>query len=408
MNLPLFIAFRYLLAKKSHNVINVISAISVIGMAIGTAALIVILSVYNGFDSIVRGSLSELDPDVKVTPQAGKAFVPDSAAFSWVYAHPAVLNMSSVVEENVFVSYDGRQAVAKAKGVDRVFEEETPISGHTEQGVFRLRLGNTPQCAVGSGLAWKLGINPAFVQKVEVYFPSRSGNISLANPAASLRSVRMRPSCTFSVNSSADENLIILPLETLRGLLGYDEEVSAIEIRLLPGATEKGRADFIDGLRERLGDGFKVADRVMQNPSLYKMMAYEKAAVWLILIFVVIIIAFNIFGSLTMLIIEKDGDIATLRSMGAPDGLIRSVFVLEGWMISLLGLAVGLLLGVGFAILQQRFGFVKMPGGFMASAYPVIIQGADVALTAVIVALIGYVIALVPVKANLGGKTSGR
>lgn len=194
MNLPFFIARRYLFAKKSHNVINIISAISVIGMAIGTAALIIILSVYNGFDGIIRDSLSDLDPDYLITPSQGKTFIPEGEAFDWAYDCPYVLNMSSVLQENVFISYDGRQAVAKAKGVDAVFEDESGVRDHIRAGVFVLHNGDQPMCSVGSGLASKMGINPNFVAPVEIFFPDREKSISLANPTASLHTVAARPS----------------------------------------------------------------------------------------------------------------------------------------------------------------------------------------------------------------------
>ena len=192
-----------------------------------------------------------------------------------------------------------------------------------------------------------------------------------------------------------------MPLDQMRQLLGYDKEVSGIEIRLAEGSSQKEVRKAINTIKGILGPEFKVLDRFRQNTSLYKMMRYEKAAIFLILIFVIIIIALNIFGSLTMLIIEKKDDIETFRSLGATDNMLRKTFTLEGWLISLLGLAAGLVLGVLFAFLQQRFGFIKMPGNFLVSAYPVIVQWSDILLTIAGVALIGYLIALLPVKQNI-------
>ena len=190
---------------------------------------------------------------------------------------------------------------------------------------------------------------------------------------------------------------MILPIEKMRELLEYDDEVSAVEIRLIDGADSKELKKLQKEISGMLGPDFKVKDRFQQNESLYKMMRYEKAAIFMILIFIIIIIAFNIFGSLSMLIIEKRGDIETLRSLGAHDKLIRRIFVLEGWMISLTGLAAGLVLGIGFALLQQQFGFIKMPGQFIVQAYPVILSWTDIILTIAGVATIGYLIALLPV-----------
>ena len=400
MNLPFFIAGRYLFARKSHNVINIISAISVIGMAIGTAALIIFLSVYNGFDGIIRKSLSDLDPDYLVTPARGKAFVPEGEAFDWAYACPYVLNMSEVLQENVFVSYEGRQGVAKAKGVDAVFEEESGIREHVRIGEFLLHNGSLPMAAVGSGFAYKMGISPNFIAPLEIWFPDRSGNISLTNPTASVHSVKARPSCVFSINSDVDASLVIIPMESMRSLLGYTDEVTGVEIRLTPDCTRRQRKEFESTLTSLLGDGFKLADRIHQNESLYKMMKYEKASLFLILVFIIIIIAFNIFGSLSMLIIEKQEDIGTFRSMGASDTLIRKFFVLEGWLISLLGLAIGLVLGIGITLIQQKFGLIPMPGNYLVSTYPVQLRWSDVLVTSLSVAVIGYLIALIPVSTS--------
>ncbi len=401
MHLPLFIARRYLFAKKSHNVINIISAISAVGMAIGTAALIIILSIYNGFDELVKSTLSNVEPDILITPAKGKVFVPEGEAFDRIKDNPLVGEYNLILQENVFVDYDGHQGIAKAKGVDRAFEEDSPLAGHITNGEFSLHKGQLPQMVVGAGLAYKMGMNPAFLASAELYFPIRDRNFSLANPAASIETVRMRPSGIFSVNQQIDNDLIILPIEQMRKLLGYEEEVSGVELRLVEGSTAKDLRSAIKDIQKELGPDFKVLDRFRQNTSLYKMMRYEKAAIYVILIFVIIIIALNIFGSITMLIIEKKDDIETYRSLGATDKLLRRTFTLEGWLISLLGLAAGLVVGIGFSLAQQHFGFIKMPGSFLVNAYPVILQWQDVLATIAGVALIGYIIALLPVRRNI-------
>ncbi len=397
MRLAPFIAKRYLFAKKSHNVINIISAISAIGMAIGTAALIIILSVYNGFDSLIRSMMGNVEPDLMITPATGKVFVPAGGTYDWIYDQPTVKNMCSVLQEQVFISYDGQQGIAKAKGVDFIYEEESPIRDHIVDGEFKLHRGDIPLAAVGSGLAYEMGINPRFLAGIEIYFPARTRKISMANPLSSIEYVKVWPSGVFSINSEVDADLMILPIGQMRELLEYENEVSAVEIRLTDNAGPDEVKRLQKEISSRLGPDFKVRDRFQQNESLYKMMKYENAAIYMILVFVIIIIAFNIFGSLSMLIIEKRPDIQTLRSLGARDKLIRNIFVLEGWMISLVGLAVGLVLGVGFSLLQQHFGFIKMPGGFLLQAYPVILSWTDILLTAISVAGIGYLIALLPV-----------
>ncbi len=401
MHLPLFIARRYLFAKKSHNVINIISAISAVGMAIGTAALIIILSIYNGFDELVKSTLSNVEPDILITPAKGKVFIPNGETFDRIRQNPLIDEYDLILQENVFVDYDGHQGIAKAKGVDSAFEAESPLAEHITNGEFSLHKGQLPQMVVGAGLAYKMGMNPAFLASAELYFPIRDRNFSLANPAASIETVRMRPSGIFSVNQQIDDDLMIVPIEEMRKLLGYEEEVSGVEIRLAEGSTAKDIRSAIKHIQKELGPEFKVLDRFRQNPSLYKMMRYEKAAIFLILIFVIIIIALNIFGSITMLIIEKKDDIETYRSLGATDQMLRHTFTLEGWLISLLGLAAGLVVGIGFSLAQQHFGFIKMPGSFLVNAYPVILQWQDVLATIAGVALIGYIIALLPVRRNI-------
>ena len=246
-----------------------------------------------------------------------------------------------------------------------------------------------------------MDISPRFVAPIEMYFPARDRNISLANPAASLEMVKVFPAGVFTVNADVDASLMIVPIETMRELLEYNDEVSSIEIRIRPEAGEKGLRKIISGLQERLGADYEVRDRFMQNEALYKMMKYEKAAIFLILIFIIILIGFSVFGSLSMLIIEKEDDIRTLRGMGAMDGLINRIFITEGWLISLLGMAAGLATGLGFAFLQQQFGFIRMPGGFTAAAYPIIVEMSDVLATAGCVTIIGLVMAYIPVKTNI-------
>ena len=401
MRLASFIAGRYLFAKKSHNVINIISAISAIGMAIGTAALIIILSVYNGFDSLIKSMMSNVEPDFLIVPNSGKTFVPNEEAFDLIYDLPEVKSMCCVLQEQVFISYDGKQKLAKAKGVDWIYESESTLGNCMVKGDFKLHKGDIPMAAVGVGLAYEMGIDPAFLSPIEIFYPTRTRKISMSNPAASIESVKVWPSGTFSINADTDRDLMILPIAKMQELLEYEGDViSGMEIRLTEGTSAKTARKLQKSISETLGENYVVKNRFQQNESLYKMMKYEKAAIFMILIFVVIIIAFNIFGSLSMLIIEKQDDISTLKSLGAKDSLINKIFILEGWMISLAGLAGGLLLGIGFALLQQQFGFIKMPGHFIVQAYPVILSWSDVLLTTVGVATVGYVIATLPVLSN--------
>ena len=390
MRPDLYIARRYLVAKKSLGVIHAISTLSAIGMAVGTAALILILSVYNGFDNVIKESLSDLSPDVLVTPATGKFFTPSGPAFDALSDDPRVAQICSVVEEEVFVAYGGRQQLARAKGVDAVYEAESRLAEHVVEGEFALHDGDILQAAIGTTLAREMGIRPHFVEPLVLYYPRRGARISLLGPGTALGSVKLQPAALLSLNASADQDLLVVPLESMRSLLGLTEEVSGLELRLSVPADRR----VLRELSELLGPDYVVQDRVQQQPSLFKMMRYEKLAIYLILLFVVIIIASNIFGSLSMLSIAKRDDMATLRAMGADDRLVRRIFIWEGWLVSLCGLAVGLVIGVVLALVQQHFGIIKMPGGFFLQAYPVVLQLPDILWTVIGVGAVGFLISL--------------
>ena len=390
--LPLKIALRYLFSRKSYHVINMISGIGAAGMAIGTAALIIILSVFNGFDSLVSQSLTDATPDLVIKPDSGKVFRPDSLA--WLVEEPAIVRLSSVLEDQAFLSCDGKQGLVLVKGIDEAGEEESPLQSHLIDGAWQFHRGDRSLAVAGAGLAAGLGLNPRFLSPLELHYPSRTEAVSLANPAASLRSVKLGLSGVLSVSSELDAKLLVVPIGTVRELLAYDSEVSALEIWTEAGSAKGLQKD----LQKRLGASFRVLDRYQQNASVYKMMRYEKLAIYAILIFVVLIIAFNIYSSLRMLVIEKEADIATLRSLGATDSLVRRIFRLEGWLVSLLGMAGGLVLGVALVLVQQRFGLVPMPGNFIVDAYPVVLRAPDILWTVAGVALIGYLMALLPTR----------
>ena len=396
MRLPLYIAFRYLFARKSHNVINIISAISAVGMMVGTAALILILSVYNGFDGIIKANLNDVDSDLRIVPAQGKLFVPEGPAFDKLYDDARIGTISSLLEDDVFISYYQMQGLARARGVDVIYEEESRMPAHVAKGEWFLHKGDLRYAAVGVALAQKMTIDPRWSKPIELWYPEREGRISPSNPGASLRNESVLPSCLVALNAEIDASLMIVPLETMRSLLGCTDEVSAVDLWFAPGLSARAQKRFTRELGRSLGKNFIVQDKYQQHIGLYKMMRYEKAAIFFILLFVVIIIALNIFGSLSMLIIEKQEDIATLQALGAPDTLVHRIFVLEGWLISLLGMALGLALGVALTLAQQHWGIVKMPGNFLANAYPVALHGIDVLLTALGVSLIGLVVAAAP------------
>lgn len=396
MKLSRFIARRYLFAKKSHNVINIISIISAAGIAIGCAALVIILSVYNGFDGVVRDLNDAATADVLVTPVRGKVFVPDER-FDAFREDPRVKAVCGVLEESVFVQYGDRNKVVVARGVDSLYEQVTALRDHLVEGDFSLTFGDLNQVVLGRLVAMELGVRTTFLQPMTAWFPSRTRQVDLLNPLASLRQEKLHPAGIVSLEQNFDQKYLFMPLPALRELLEYQDEVSAVEIYLTPqGLDRKGMAsrEVLSQLKASLGDDFLVRDRQQQNTTLYKLLIYEKVAIYLILLFVMLIISFNIYGSLSMLIIEKRDDIATLQAMGADDALVGRIFVREGWMISLLGIAVGVGIGLLVCLLQQHYGFVKMPGNFVVDAYPVVVQPLDIVLVVVGVAFIGWLISL--------------
>ena len=400
MKLSRFIARRYLFARKSHNVINIISIISAAGIAVGCAALVIILSVYNGFDAVVRDLNDAATADVLVTPARGKVFVQDER-FDFLQGDPRVKAVCGVLEESVFIQYGDRNKVVVARGVDSLYEQVTALRDHLVEGEFALTFGDLNQVVLGRLVAMELGVRTTFLQPLTAWFPSRTRQVDLLNPLASLRQEKLHPAGIVSLEQNFDQKYMFLPLPALRELLEYQDEVSAVEIYLTPqGLDRKGMAsrELLKQLQSSLGDDFVVRDRRQQNDTLYKLLIYEKVAIYLILLFVMLIISFNIYGSLSMLIIEKRDDIATLQAMGADEALVGKIFVREGWMISLLGIAAGVAVGLLVSLLQQHFGLVKMPGNFVVDAYPVVVQPLDIVLVVVGVALIGWIISLLTRK----------
>ena len=396
MKLSRFIAWRYLFAKKSHNVINISSIISATGIAVGSAALVIILSIYNGFDSIVRDLNDSHTADVLVTPAEGKVFRAEGR-LDFLRDDPRVRAVCGVLEESVFVQYGDRNKVVTARGVDSLYERITGLRDHLTEGEFSLSYGDLNQVILGRLVALELGARPAFLQPLTAWFPSRTATVDLLNPLASLRQVKLHTAGIVSLEQNFDQTYMYMPLDALRELLEYDDEVSGCEIYLNPsGLNRRGLAsrEILSDIRDALGEGYIVRDRQQQNTTLYKLLKYEKVAIYLILLFVMLIVSFNIFGSLSMLIIEKRDDIATLRAMGAGDELVGQIFVREGWLISLFGIAVGVGTGLLVCLAQQRFGIVKMPGNFVVDAYPVMVQATDILIIIAGVALIGWLISL--------------
>ena len=397
MRLSRFIARRYLFARKSHNVINIISVIAAAGIATGCAALVIILSVYNGFDSLVRDLNDSYTADVLVTPSSGKVFSVDSR-FDALREDPRVEAFCPVLEEQVFLQYGDYNKVVTARGVDTVYQRVTELREHIAEGEFELSFGDLNQVVLGRTIAMELGARPAFLKPLTAWFPSRTQQVDMVNPLASLRQEKLHLAGVVTLEQSFDQKYMFMPLPALQELLEYDASVaSAVELRLKPSALDRHGLcprQMLSQIRDKLGADFVVRDRQQQNTTLYRLLKYEKIAIYLILLFVMLIISFNIYGSLSMLIIEKHDDIETLRAMGADQTLVGQIFVREGWLISLLGIAVGVVAGILVCLAQMRWGMVKMPGNFVVEAYPVVIQPSDILIIIAGVALIGWIISL--------------
>ena len=396
MNLPFYISKRYLVSKKTQNAINIISGISVFGVAVGTMALIVILSVFNGFDELIKSLYSTFDPEIKITLSEGKTFSPSLPAFSEVRNHENVWYFSEVLEENVLLRYGERQYIATMKGVDDEFVNLTGIDTMIVEGEFKLKDKNMPYAVIGQGVAYYLGVGLTFLNPINIYSIKRTGNISM-NPEQAINRKFIFPSGIFSIEQEHNTRYIIVPIFFARDLLGYQDEVTAIELKLQPGVNSELIQNEIIQI---LGDEFLVQNRNEQNALFYRIMKSEKWAIFFILTFILIIASFNIIGSLTMLILDKKEDIRTLRNLGASDILIRRIFLMEGWMISIVGAITGLLIGSLIAWLQARFGLIKLSGSgsFIIDAYPVVYKFLDVLKVFFTVLFIGFLAAWYPVK----------
>ncbi|MEZ4996657.1 MAG: FtsX-like permease family protein [Bacteroidales bacterium] len=395
MKLSLYIAKRYLFAKKSRNAINVISAISVAGVMVGTMALITILSVFNGLEEMVKSIFSTSDPEIKITPVKGKVFTPDSLMLERLASAEGVEVYAMALEENALLRYEEQQYIATVKGVSLNYAKVTDLDTAMWDGEFILQGENgRPYAVAGLGVANYLGMRLNFVSPLAIYIPDRTAKIR-GTPDNEFTRRYIYLSGIFAVEQEFDSKYLFLPLDFARELLGYTGEVSSIEIRLKPGADEKKSQNAI---REIMGDGFLVQNRYEQQEIFYRVMKAERLAIFVILTFILIIASFNIIGSLTMLIIEKERDINILRSLGADNQLIRRIFIYEGWMISFIGTLLGLLLGFIICAAQQHFGIVKLAGeSLLIDAYPVRMQLTDFFVVAATVLAIGYAAAWYPV-----------
>ncbi|WP_300228553.1 FtsX-like permease family protein [uncultured Bacteroides sp.] len=400
MNFPFYIAKRYLFSKKSHNAINVISGISVCGVALATLAMVCTLSVFNGFQDMVATFFTAFDPQVKITSVKGKVFDGSLPVLSEVRNMPEIAVYSESVEDNAMVQYKGRQVMAVIKGVEDNFDRLTPIDSILfGRGDLILHDEVVDYAIPGLQLLSTLGSGIRFLDPLEVYAPKRGGKINMSNPMSSFVSDRLFSSgLTFTVNQEKyDASYIITSLQFARNLFQYDKEVSAVNLRLTPEANEK---DVISKIKKLLGDDFYVRNRYEQQADTFKIMEIEKLISYIFLTFILLIACFNVIGSLSMLIIDKKNDVQTLRNLGASDSQVVRVFLFEGRMISFIGAVAGVILGLVLCLMQQEYGIISLgnSGSFVVDAYPVSVHAWDIVLIFVTVIVIGFISVWYPVR----------
>lgn len=396
MNLSAFVARRYLFSKKSHNIINVISAISLVGVAVCTMALVIVLSVFNGFDSLIKSMFSNFDPDIKITPAQGKVLEPQSDKIKSVLQLSCIDVSCETLEENVLLEYDKHMNPGIIKGVPEQYRQLTGIDTLVINGTFTLNDVHRPMAVVGSGLAYYLSVNVNFVSPIFIYVPKRNGRISM-NPERAFSKSYIYPSGVFAVQQEIDTRYMLVPLDFARKVLEYSTQASAIEIKLKPGNdADKIRTE----MAQMLGPEYVVRTQYQQHELLYKVMKSEKFAIYLILTFILLIGSFNMIGSLAMLIIDKKDDIKTLSHIGLSKQGIRRIFASEGRLISIGGALAGLLLGFVVCWLQQTYGFLKLDsmGSFVISDYPVKMMWTDFVLVLVTVVGIGLLASWYPIR----------
>ena len=391
------VAFRYIFSKKSHNAINVISGISTIGVAIGTMALVVVLSVFNGFEQLIANMFSAFDPDFRITAVEGKSFEIDKDPWQTIRKMPDVAVFTEVVEENALLRFRDRQMAATVKGVGENYRQLTDIDSIMYDGKFELFDGAFERAVVGIGLAGSLSLGAHFIDPLYIYAPKRTSRINMLRPESSFNQAATFTSGIFAVQQvQYDNQYVLVSLDLARELFEYEAHVvSCIELKINDKADA---AKLQKQLQAIVGSDFVVKNRYEQQESFFKIMQVEKWITFLILSFILLIASFNIIGSLSMLIIDKQADIKTLRSLGASTSQIKSIFLLEGWMISALGALFGILLGTVISLVQQHFGVLRMGSGYVVDAYPVVLVPSDILYVFITVVVMGFLAAYYPVR----------
>lgn len=395
MNLPFFVARRYLFAKKSNNAINVISAISVAGVMVGTMALVIVLSVFNGFDNLVKSLFNSFDPDLKISLVEGKSFVPSSQHLNQLEKVPGVISFTKVVEENAMVTFRDKQWPVTLKGVDNNYLKVSGLDTMIVEGDFILNEKGVDYAVIGNGVSYYLSANIGAVYPLTIYMPVKTEGYSV-DPKEAVNAYNIHPRGIFSIEQEYDQKYIIVPYRFAAKLLNDSLSISSIEVKTKPSDTYSVQLS----LQKIFGKDFSVKDRYQQKEIFYRIMKYEKWVIFFILSFILMIASFNIIGSLSMLIIEKKKDIATFQSIGGDNILIRKIFLNEGLMISTFGAVVGTLLGILVCWIQMQFGIIKLSGSgsFIIDAYPVAMKFSDIIFAFITVLALGFFAAWYPVK----------
>ncbi|NNE30104.1 MAG: FtsX-like permease family protein [Saprospiraceae bacterium] len=387
MNFPLRVARRYLFAKKSTNAINVITGISVLGIAIGTTTLVLVLSVFNGFEDLLTGMFNSFNPDIKVTASVGKTFSPDSAQMAKIKGVPGVLAISKSLEEVAFFEFEGNQDVGILKGVDDDFLDVVPLDSVIREGEYRLRSGNQDFGILGLGMRNKLSVSANEFSMINVYMAKQKSTLG----GQAFRRKFLYPAGTFVIQQDYDNQYILSSLSFAEDLMKKKGEVSALEIKTSEGADLGAVKSQVLAI---LGDQVRVQDRYEQDASFLKLMNLEKWLFYALFSLALILVAFNIVGALLMIVIDKKKDIGVLKSLGATDQMVRKIFLNEGLLICGLGLLIGFGSAMVLYVLQKTVVLVPIPAGFVVDAYPIEMRIVDFFIVALTVMLIGWVASL--------------
>lgn len=401
MNFPFYIARRYLFSKKSTHVINIISGISVIGVAVATMALVVTLSVFNGFHDLVASLLTSFDPQIEVVPAKGKTAPADDPILTKIRNLPQVDVATESVEDQALAIYKGKQAMVKVKGVEDNFSELSHINDILYgDGEFSLHAANLQFGVVGIRLADNMGMTADWDGQLKIYAPKREGQLDMMNPTEGfVEDSLISPGVVFSVKQARyDRDYVLTSIAFARNLFGQQGMLSQLEIRLKPGSDlDAVKAE----MQEIAGDKYRVLDRMEQQADTFKIMKIEKFIAYIFLTFILAVACFNIIGSLSMLIIDKKNDVVTLRNMGASDKQIVRIFLFEGRMISAIGAVLGILIGLLLCWLQQVYGLVSLgssSGSFIVDAYPVSVHPEDIVVVFITVLAVGFISVWYPVR----------